>query len=227
MSWSYARARHFRQDGRVDVKAEMDDLYTRDTDRYSDEVIASSMVGSTYYAAVRTTDKETGAQRVWAGVAHTRRDSDALYDFGFKDMSETSGPVTCDCPARILDLLSPTDSESALRWRERCRESASRRAFARSVMREPVGTKVRWVAPEGLSHYRAGETVELTVAKVGGQRALVDLDRRVRVPTKLVTRENTLVVGRPSNESLLNTMGRVTPSSLDTRSREQRGGEAR
>jgi hypothetical protein len=36
-------------------------------------------------------------------------------------MDETMGPVESRCPERILDLLTPTDSEYANEWRARCR----------------------------------------------------------------------------------------------------------
>lgn len=41
-------------------------------------------------------------------------------NFGYKDMDETMGPYECECPERILKLLTPTDHEYALGWRERC-----------------------------------------------------------------------------------------------------------
>ena len=45
------------------------------------------------------------------------------FNFGYKDMDETMGPYECDCPERILDLLTDTDYETAGRWRETCREN--------------------------------------------------------------------------------------------------------
>lgn len=44
------------------------------------------------------------------------------YDFGYKDLDEDMGPFESQCPDRVLDLLTPTENETALRWRERCRE---------------------------------------------------------------------------------------------------------
>ena len=38
-------------------------------------------------------------------------------------MGESSGPCEDHCPASILSLLSPTDSEYANNWRERCRKN--------------------------------------------------------------------------------------------------------
>ncbi|MBN9598775.1 MAG: hypothetical protein J0G28_03740 [Afipia sp.] len=40
-------------------------------------------------------------------------------------IAEDEGPYASFCPQRILDLLSPTDNELALDWRERCRERLS------------------------------------------------------------------------------------------------------
>src|SRR3546814_2261595 len=50
------------------------------------------------------------------------------YIFGYKDMDETMGPCEADCPARILDLLTPTDKEYAREWRARCCANLERRA---------------------------------------------------------------------------------------------------
>lgn len=75
-----------------------------------------------FYAAVETVNKETGERRVWAAVIkvhQTRGD----YGFCYKDMDETMGPVYTDCPAKILDLLTPTDNEYANEWRARCRRN--------------------------------------------------------------------------------------------------------
>lgn len=44
------------------------------------------------------------------------------YNFGYKVMDETMGPFMYECPERILRLLTPTDNEYALRWREKCWE---------------------------------------------------------------------------------------------------------
>lgn len=47
------------------------------------------------------------------------------YNFGYKDMDESMGPVEDFCPRRILEQLSPLDRvpgrhEHAANWRERC-----------------------------------------------------------------------------------------------------------
>ena len=59
----------------------------------------------------------------------TKRDKRARdgMDFGYKDMSESMGPCEDHCPERILDLLTPADSEYANEWRERCRAYHAKR----------------------------------------------------------------------------------------------------
>lgn len=42
------------------------------------------------------------------------------YDIGYKDMDESMGPYQCECPERILKLLTPIDSEYANEWRRKC-----------------------------------------------------------------------------------------------------------
>src|SRR3546814_2469904 len=43
-------------------------------------------------------------------------------------LTENMGPCEADCPAAILDLLSPTEHEYALDWRARCRANLAHRA---------------------------------------------------------------------------------------------------
>lgn len=74
------------------------------------------------YAAVETLHPD-GRRQIWAAIFlldYKPRDRDG-YTFGYKDMDETCGPVVCRCPAKILDMLTETDSEYANSWRQRCR----------------------------------------------------------------------------------------------------------
>jgi len=71
------------------------------------EIVASAMVLGVVYAAVRVGAKVVGAVGVIDGL-------------GYKLMSEEEGPYYYDCPAEVLDALSPTTAEFALKWRQRC-----------------------------------------------------------------------------------------------------------
>jgi hypothetical protein len=81
------------------------------------------------YAAVETRHAD-GRREVWAAVFQIkfmRRSDDGRsrnFDgckFGYKDQSEHMGPGQTRCPTRILDLLTPTDHEYAVQWRNSCR----------------------------------------------------------------------------------------------------------
>lgn len=123
MGWTTYHAT-FYKNGKVDRKAEMDNLYTWENDNKKVSVVKSSMVGSVYYAAVKVENKGDKTEEVTGAVALTcgtdRRDP--YYNFGYKDMSEDMGPCEYDCPTGILDLLTPTESEWANEWRRKCRE---------------------------------------------------------------------------------------------------------
>lgn len=99
-------------------------------------ILECATVGRAFYAAVR--DHKDG--NVWALIV-LKQWGKGYYNFTYKEMSDREGPVEASAPERILNLLSPTDSEYATEWRARCRETAERRAEARKVK---PGTKVRF-----------------------------------------------------------------------------------
>jgi hypothetical protein len=76
-----------------------------------------------FYAAVR--DNRTG--EVWALVTPFNRYR-GYENIIFKGMDETQGPVEDEAPATVLDGLTPTDSEYANGWRQRCWANLEREA---------------------------------------------------------------------------------------------------
>lgn len=141
MGWDYGMAKHYRKDGSIDRKAECDSAHTWNEESSSARILRSSMVGSTYYAAVERLNKKTGEKRVIGVVCLTRVDRG---DFGMKSMSETMGPCESDCPKSILDLLSPTDDEWALEWRDRCRKRAAERKSKPTLGKLPIGSIIEF-----------------------------------------------------------------------------------
>ena len=91
-------------------------------------VLDAALVNLTeYYAAVEQVHNTTGERKVWCAVfliRHLRRARFGYndYNFAYKDMDESCGPVVSNCPERILDLLTETEHEYAKEWRARCRE---------------------------------------------------------------------------------------------------------
>lgn len=110
-----------------------------------------SQVGWTeVYLAVQ--DIDTG--EVWAGVCLVNRSHGSL---SMKELSETMGPFYYRCPERILDVLTPTDSESANTWRAKCREYHAARK-ARPKIR--AGDTVRFAAPIRFSNGAELDTLQ-------------------------------------------------------------------
>lgn len=121
------------------------------------KVLDSALVNlKTWYAAIERIDKVTGERRVWAAVIMVdfvppkRRDSMMGNDFGYKDMDESMGPYQSDCPERILDLLTETDSEYANEWRARCRANIAAR---KSIPKLTEGVVMKFNEPVGFGDY--------------------------------------------------------------------------
>lgn len=79
-------------------------------------VLDSAFVGTTWYAAIHRirpaiikedgTTIDAAQNYVFAAVVLTSRRGG---EFGYKDMDESMGPNECDCPERIMRLLTPLD----------------------------------------------------------------------------------------------------------------------
>lgn len=159
MGWTSYNKRYcmHNPNGTIDRKAECDGLFYNDS-RYN--VIKSAMVGSVYYAAVL--DNQT--EDIFAVVVLTSTDKD---DFYYKEMDETCGPYDCKCPKSILNLLTPTNSEFANEWRERCREYHESQKDPKLFKNIKEGQQVLWtVASDGWSGgIKKGEVYCLTKVK--------------------------------------------------------------
>lgn len=152
MGWTGQIATYYKN-GKIDRKAECDAYFMEGLNRGHYEVLKSTMVGSTYYAAVKNLKKYVGKkddkyiyedlpeneQKVWAAVFLTSVDKT---QFLYKDISEFEGPGYYECPLSILSLLSETDNEYALAWREKCKEGNHNRRFLHNC---PVGTIITFM----------------------------------------------------------------------------------
>ena len=111
-------------------RAYLDDQFTYARDTVRSTVLRSALVRMrTYYAAVEQARPDR-PREVFAAVCLVRynpRDAEG-YVFGYKDMTEHMGPTEAECPAAILDLLTPTEAEYAVAWRRRCRDALAIRA---------------------------------------------------------------------------------------------------
>jgi hypothetical protein len=84
------------------------------------------------------------------------------YNFGYKDMDETMGPCESECPKKILDLLTPTESSYALAWRARCFENLEKR---QNRLRLQPGRIVKFSAPISFSNGDTRDTFKVKTTK--------------------------------------------------------------
>ena len=112
----------------ANVKQWFEEQLTWENEKVKTTCLKSAVKLKEAYAAVETIHKNTDKREVWAAVfmLDYRKDPNDYYNFGYKDMDESVGPYNYNCPANILDLLTPTDSEYANKWREQCRKRLNR-----------------------------------------------------------------------------------------------------
>lgn len=77
------------------------------------KVLDVSKKGNVVYMAVR----QIKLGNIFAAVIPYSFDKG---EFFWKEMDDSCGPVQKDCPKRILNQLTPTDSEFANQWRKEC-----------------------------------------------------------------------------------------------------------
>ena len=126
----------------LDRKAEIDKLFNWEENGKSVKVLKSAMVGSTWYGALRVDNGES--VEVTAEVVLTALDSKDYCNFGFNEMRETCGPNKAECPVSILKLLTPTESEWANNWRERCWKYHERKKSPSALKNLPYGAEIEF-----------------------------------------------------------------------------------
>lgn len=185
MGWLYMSS----MNGHRTPKQYLDHQLHYETEAITCRVLDSAVVSmKRYYAAVEKVEKATGARSVLCVIClvnYNPRDKDGMI-FGYKDMDETMGPCAKDCPARILDLLTPIDSEWAIEWRAACRHRLDRvlpkpgqtivlktpmrfsdnttQSRFRVVDRKVRGRKRLLFVGEGVGYYRLGNLRDLEFA---------------------------------------------------------------
>jgi hypothetical protein len=124
------------------------------------EILDHATVKRAFYAAVRT--KSTG--EIWGLVVLTRSDKDPYYNFCYKDMDETVGPYECECPARIIKMLTPTDSQWANEWRQKCLDNASRQN------NKPKVDNGQWIKFDQPIHFTNGQELDTFQLRKDGRK---------------------------------------------------------
>jgi hypothetical protein len=160
MGWLYMTSLK----GHSSPRQYLDAQFTYERADVRSNVLRSALVSMrVYYAAVEQVRIATGAREVWAAICLVRynpRDREG-YIFGYKDMEESMGPYECDCPASILDMLTPTDAQHALQWRARCRENAAARRAKAARPSPRVGQLIVFDEPLSFADGRSFQRLEV------------------------------------------------------------------
>lgn len=165
MGW-ISKKSSFYTNGTVDRKAECDDMYTFDIiedDKIvgKQTVLKSAQKGSIYYAAVRQQRFDKGTNIVGAVIVRTSVNKREYFDFSYKSMTENMAPFYYDCPVGILKLLTPTENEYALQWRENCYSKIEQNKNPDSLKNLPVGTEIKIILPYPTQNHKEGEEITL------------------------------------------------------------------
>lgn len=177
MGWTSTNVQVKYKNGKayIDRKEECDRLYNQPMVTMESkepigkyEVIKSSVIGGTYYAAVKKTKfAEPDKAVIFAAICLTSTKIDETYNFFYKDMDETCNPYKYDCPVGILNLLSPTNNEYALEWRRQCRKKAAQKRNPNSLSNLPIGSVVKFKAPFDMRHNKKGDDMVVEKMQVG------------------------------------------------------------
>lgn len=108
--------------------------------RPNGQIVASGTVDGVFYAAVH----DTTSDEVFAFIALTQW-TRGDFNFGYKNMDETMGPVRAKPPKKVLAALTPPSNDRAREWRDRAAEYHAQREFLTSRLRH--GDTVRLTRP--------------------------------------------------------------------------------
>lgn len=120
----------------ADIRAEIERLCTHGDEERSTRPIRVSRDGTIWTVAVEMTVKpgseipdgyesDDNGKFVFGAVFRTRKDHGG---WGYRLDEENVGPEFARAPKTLINLLSPTSSDWANRWRRRCIENAGKRA---------------------------------------------------------------------------------------------------
>ena len=136
--------------------------------------LATSSSPTAFYAA--TENLKTG--EIFAAICLKRWSRGDYFNFHYKEMDETCGPNETGAPAKILDLLTPTDSEYANGWREKCR---ARLAAEAAKPKAKPGDTIRFAKP--IEFTDGSSFTELRLEKRSTFADPYALWRRFRIPS--------------------------------------------
>lgn len=135
------------KNGKIDRKATLDFIFN--CDGYT--VIRSCLKSTTYYAAIKHPKNYIFGLVVLTSIVNDGK----FKEFMYKDMDESMEPYYYDCPISILKLLSNTDNENSLNWRNKCKRKNS---FNNQLKKHGP---IEYTCPYDMGCYKKGSKVNL------------------------------------------------------------------
>lgn len=83
------------------------------------EIVACSAKSNVFYCAVK--EKETENISCYV-IKYSNTHTNDGCNFAYKDMHECEVPYCYEPSQKVLDVLSDTDNENSLKWRNKCKE---------------------------------------------------------------------------------------------------------
>lgn len=151
MGWSGAYATEWKN-GQIDRVAEMRKLFK------DGAVVKDALVGSTYYAAVKTEDNNVA---IFVGLTSVDK-----FEFWYKSMDASMGPYKYDCPESILKLNTSHNGFTD-EWIEKCREKRKNKNLLTKA------TRVEVTMPYDTNYFSKGDVVKLykKIARNGSRKS--------------------------------------------------------
>lgn len=153
--WIGCKAIYFKENGDIDRKRECDRFLEEHLDHERYRIVHASMYCNVYYVAVAETKRmisENGIdqyqtipeeqQDVTAIIIATKTESKELIFMNYEKESDT--PICIDCPNSILRLLTDTEDENALKWRELCHKNLKDKRKLLRLDGLPEGTRIQF-----------------------------------------------------------------------------------
>lgn len=110
--------------------------------------LKTAIVGRVFYAAIETITLATNERVVWAAIYPFSTQNHGHVNFAYRDQDETVGPNEVTCPIGILDMLTPTEHQRALAWRQQCRHYHATQNEKRKTTRSiKDGQRIRFAEP--------------------------------------------------------------------------------
>lgn len=107
---------NFKKSSRAELKRFLEDINNQENDKVSNKVIYQSVRSNVAYQAVEIITKLDNTRKVVACIIKFGFKGNEIF---YKTMDESMHPYYYEAPLKLITLLTPTENEHALEWRDK------------------------------------------------------------------------------------------------------------